>query len=387
MTKLTYNTRLIFDSDEDHKRLVFMLECQRFAWNECSKVKFHSVSKNSIVELHTKFYTKFRILNPEIPSQVIISAEQSVLSTYRSIKSKKHKIEKPPEKKRLCMRLDKRSYSYKNGTFSIINLASRVKCKPHLFPKLQELFVRYKLCDPLIFEKNGEIWIALTFDVPEIPTKQTLVIGVDLGCRINAATSEGNLYVDIKFNKEKRKLRYLKRQLMSKSNKGSKSAKRHLKKLRHKESNKNKNFSHNLAKKIIQGTKADTIAVENLKSIKVKKHKWQNKNRISQVPLYQLKQILTHKALLNEKTVIEVSPSYTSQIDSVTGKRDGIRQGRRYYSKSGKIYDSDINAAVNIANRSKLPVSLGIGNDIKTYGQAKVNTPIVGRGFSASHNL
>lgn len=64
------------------------------------------------------------------------------------------------------------------------------------------------------------------------------------------------------------------------------------------------------------------------------------------------------------------------QIDSQTDKKDGVRKGRRYYSKSGKIYDSDINGAINIGQRSKLPVSY-CSNAI-TYGQAKVNSPIVG---------
>ena len=92
-----------------------------------------------------------------------------------------------------------------------------------------------------------------------------------------------------------------------------------------------------------------------------------------------MKQILTYKALLNEKTVIEVCPSYTSQIDSQTDKKNGVRKGRRYYSKSGKIYDSDVNGAINIGLRSKLPVSCVDANRI-TYGQANVNSPIVGVG-------
>jgi IS605 OrfB family transposase len=302
------------------------------------------------------------------------------LSAYRSIKSNKQKLDKPPEKKKLSIRLDKRTYSYKNGVFSIISLEKRVKCQPYIYPKLQELISKYRFCDPLLFEKNGEIWICLTFDIPEILSQNKLACGIDLGCRVNAATSEGNLYIDKKFNGEKRKLRFNKRKLQSKS-KNSKSAKRHLKKLKRKEANKNKNFSHHLANKLIKDTKADTLVLENLKSLKVKKNKYENKNRISQVPIYQLKQFLTYKALLNEKTVIEVCPSYTSQIDSQTDKKDGVRKGRRYYSKSGKIYDSDVNGAINIGLRSKLPISLspqGIG----TYGQANVNSPIVGVGRS-----
>lgn len=373
MGKLTYNTRLVFGSDSDKDKIVEMLKKQRFAWNECSKIKF-GIPKNSIVLLHGQFYTKFRQSHPEIPSQVVISAEQSVLSAYRSIKSNKQKLNKQPEKKRLSIRLDKRTYSYKNGVFSIISLGKRVKCSPYIYPKLQELINKYRFCDPLLFEKNSEIWICLTFNIPEILSQNKLALGIDLGCRVNAATSEGNLYIDKKFNGEKRKLRFNKRKLQSARDKGSQSAKRHLKKLKGKEANKNKNFSHHLANKLIKDTKADTLVLENLKSLKVKKNRYENKNRISQVPIYQLKKILTYKALLNEKTVIEVCPSYTSQIDSQTDKKDGMRKGRRYYSKLGKIYDSDVNGAINIGLRSKLPVSQ---TENLTYGQANVNSPIV----------
>ena len=240
-----------------------------------------------------------------------------------------------------------------------------------------ELIGKHRFCDPLLFERGGDIWICLTFDIPEILSQKKLALGIDLGCRVNAATSEGNLYIDKKFNGEKRRLRYLKRNLQSAASKGSKSAKRHLKKMRRKEANKNKNFSHHLANRLIHDTKADTLVLENLKSLKVKKNKYENKNRISQVPFFQLKQILTYKALLNEKTVIEVSPAWTSQIDHVSGKKEGDRKGRRFYAKSGKIYDSDVNGAINIGLRSKLPVSQAAG---LTYGQANVNSPIVSDG-------
>lgn len=52
-------------------------------------------------------------------------------------------------------------------------------------------------------------------------------------------------------------------------------------------------------------------------------------------------------------------------------KTEGVRRGCRFYAKSGIVYDADLNAARNIGNRSKLPVSYGNILD----GQASVNTP------------
>jgi IS605 OrfB family transposase len=375
--KLTYNAQLVFESPEDERKIFRVLEAERDACNFCSKIRF-GMEKPSIVKLHEAFYGKFRAEFPDIPSQVVIRAEQEILGSYKSVKSNRQKITAPIEKKRLAMRLDKRLYDFKNGNLKLTTFEKRIKCAFRAYPKLEELLGLYRFCDPLLFVRKGEIFLALTFDIPEVPTKSTLAVGIDVGCRINAATSEGKLYRDAKFNGEKRALRYLKRKLQSS---GSRSAKRHLKKLARKERNKNRNFSCHLANRILCETAADTIVLENLKSLKVKKTRWQNKNRVSQVPFYQLREILTHKAALyseggvrKPKTVIVVCPAYTSQDDSQTGKRDGIRKGRRYYAKNGAVYDADINAAINIAKRSKLPCSQCTA---LLMGQASVSKPIV----------
>jgi IS605 OrfB family transposase len=366
---LTYTTKLDL-TEEDRFELIAVLESQRLAYNECSNVRFNSVSKNSIVDLHKAFYHTFRVCQPQIPSQIVISAEQECLSAYRSIKSNKHKINKPIQKKKLSLRLDARSFSFKKGQFSIISLNKRIKCKPVLYPKLEDLINKRKFCDPLVFEKNGEVWIALTFKFEHNVVQESSACGIDLGKRIAAVTSEGKFYQDKKFNKRKRNIRYLKRKLQSK---GTKSAKKHLRCLRRKESNITKNQSHILANAILKDCKANVIVVEDLKGIKVKKHNKQNKNSISQVPFYKLRQILTYKAPFYGKLLLSVNPAYTSKIDHRTGKSDGSRQGRRYYGKDGVVLDADQNAAINIALRSKLPVSYITILD----GQAIVNSPNV----------
>jgi transposase len=82
------------------------------------------------------------------------------------------------------------------------------------------------------------------------------------------------------------------------------------------------------------------------------------------------------------KHVCLVSPAYTSQIDSATDKREGLRKGCRFYSVNGLVYDADINAAINIARRSKLPVSQGNLLD----GQGVVNRPNVSKSLLANPN-
>ena len=215
-----------------------------------------------------------------------------------------------------------------------------------------------------------------------------LACGIDLGiCRV-AATSEGKLFKDKKFLKRKREIRYLKRCLQSKK---TKSARQHLKKIRHKEQYINRNFNHHLANAIIRSTNANVLVLEdlNVKKIKskIKFDKTSNKeiktygskNRISQVSMGELRFFITYKAKLAGKTTMFVNPAYTSQTNSLTGKREGERVGRRFYAKGkygkkGLVFDSDVNAAVNIAKLSNLPVSQARLLD----GQGLVINPIVG---------
>lgn len=365
MPKITYSARIIA-SREDEKRLFAILEAQKLAVNSASIVQF-SLPKCSIVDLHAAFYTNFRTCQAKIPSQILIIAQKEVLSNYRSIKSNQRKITKPVVKKSLSMRLDKRVYSYKNNVFSLISMGKRVKCKIQKYQKLEALLSRYHFCDPLLFVRGTELWMTLTFDIPSTIAPITSAIGIDLGKRMAAVTSEGNFYRDRKFNAEMRQLRFLKRQLQSA---GTKSARRHLKILRRKETNKNRNQSHILTNALLN-TKADVVVVENLKGLKRKRFKAQNKNSISQVPLFLLRTILTYKAALMGKTVIEVNPRYTSQLDHRTGKIDGIRRGRRYYGADGVVLDSDQNAAINIVLRSQHPASYVTILD----GQATIKSP------------
>lgn len=381
MQHKTYSTRLIFDSDVDKNKIIDTLKGFNLCWNECSKIKYN-INSNSIILLHEAFYKKFRKQHPCIPSALVIEAQRSVLTAYKIIRTNKYKITSPPHKKKFSLRLNYTSYSYKNQILSLISLNKRVKCRLYIYEKLKDLLSKYTFGNPLITYKNNDVWIHLPFEVPETKSPANYAVGVDLGIRNHAATSEGNIYQDKQFNGRKRKLRHNKDRLKSVAAKGSKSAKRKIKKLRHTEANINKNFAHHISKRIVKDTKADVIVLENLKGIKNKKHKYQYNSKLIQACFSMIRKYITFKALENEKTVIVVNPAYTSQIDHRTGIIDGKRNGSRYIGKDGQLLHADINAACNIALRSKLPCL------ISNYfaWQAKVNTPIVGALGSQTRN-
>ena len=368
---LTYCTKIELTNQSDKQLLLEVLESERMLFNFCS-TKHYGSKVNSIKELHQKCYKEIRRLYPKIKSQIIIKAENSCLGEYRSIKSNKHKIAEPIQKTKLSISLDKHLQRVRLPYIYITTLEKRVQVKPYIYPKLQEMLDKYEFGDLLLFVRDNELWISFFFKVPTPEIKPKLAIGIDLGIRRYAATSEGHIFIDKKFNGDKRKLRHLKSRLKSK---GSSSAKRHLKKLHRTERNRNKELYHQLTNKLLN-TEANILVMEDLDCVKLKKkkHAYQNKNRISQVGFAEIRRILTYKAGLVNKQVVCVNPAYTSQTDCITGKREGNRIGTRFYAKSGLVYDADINAAVNLTRLAKLPTLLG--NLLS--GQAVVNQPIAG---------
>ena len=322
-------------------------------------------------------------------TQVIIKVEQEVLATYKTIKSNKHYIEESPKQNNLCLQLDKRLYSSFTKTSIKIPYQKhikRIECNFVLYNRAKDFLEHNTPHDPKLYVKNKELYIAIPFDVPTPILSNEEVLGIDVGIRCIASCSDGRNFICDDFKKEKRKLKYLRRCLQSK---GTKSAKRHLKKIRKKIGNYSNNYMHHLANEILK-TDKDIIVMEDIKNIKenTKYHKGINIKRTSHnrafgdIPVYDLKQKLTYKASHLGKVVVTVSPYNTSQNDC-TSTDKGLRQGRRYYCKNGKQLDADINASVNIANvyitygniTTKHPISYP--EKIYHIGRLQINQPIV----------
>ena len=314
--------------------------------------------------VHHELYYKLREMYPNLVSGIIISTRKEAIQLIKITKSQAKTLgqDEPEEitKKKFSMRLTTDHYSYLTQT-SIRLIGAKKNHRDTyefiLYPKVKKLFEKYTVKDPLIFLRNGKLYLAISFDVPEPTIKNDKVLGIDLGCKRLVTTSNGQIIDNKKAKARKRQIRYLKRVLKSKKRY------QHLKKLSHKEKNFNKNYTHWIANQILKLPEA-TYVLEDLTAIKRTTSKTKDghkrtshNNRLSQVPFYLLKYILTYKAQTCGKQVVTVSPAYTSQIDSQTNKRDGQRVGCRYYSKSGLIYDADWNAAINIKNRFEHPIS------------------------------
>ena len=373
---ITYNVKLNIN-EEDSKNLLQSLQLYSTAFNIISQERF-SMSGGRLKILHDKCYYKVKEAIPTIPSQFIIKAEQDVIATYKIIKSNKHKLESPATKKSLSIQLDKRIYKWIDKTnIKITTLNKQAICNFNEYDKLKELDFS-KLKDPKLFYKNNQFYLSLIFDIKQEFIDNNSILGIDLGIKRLIATSNGSIIKGNKFNKHKRKLRWNKRKLQS-NKKHSHSARIKLKKLRKREANFSKHYIHNVTKNILVNNNENIIVIEDLSKIKVKNKGKRFNNRLSQIPFFNFKTILTYKAQLYGKKVETVNPAYTSQIDH-RGLVGGKRKGCRYYGSDGIILDADINAAINIGNRFKDNMSLdkhSVSCCKALDGQASVNSPIV----------
>lgn len=365
MATKTYNIRLTADQDF-HDFWVNTLTQTRDAYNRCSMLISSNNLPYSLKQVHHKCYFTLREEFQTLPSQSIIRIEREVISAYKSRKSNKQHGD-IPQKHSLSMTLDKRIYS--NFTHDGIALTSDIPNKRkrfsfELYPKVAELFASTIAKDPTIFYRNGSLYLSVPFELNGCMPVSITSVGVDLGMKRLFTTSEGIAFRDKTYLSERRKVRYLKRCLASKS---TKSARKHKKSVCHREYNLSKDMCHRACNELLKSTNASYVVMEDLSKIKTNTSKTNDgftrkchNNAMSQVPFYLFKQILTYKATLAGKQVVSVSPCFTSQTDSRTSKKEGIRTGCRFYCTDDIVLDADWNAAVNIAQKSKHPLSTSI---------------------------
>ena len=359
----TYNVRMKPTEGTRAYWLSMLGECADAYGDCCDFLTSHGIPMN-VKAVHNALYGRIRGKYPSLSSQTVIKIYKDAMSAVRSIRSNGHNDAKVPRKRNMSLRLDKRLYSrlgidgisVTNGT-----MGKREHIPFVLYPKAEEMFSHHTCADPLVFVRDGELWLSVPFEVPDKPLLNENAVGVDLGVRQLFVTSEGKSFRDTRYLAAKRRIRRLKSELKSV---GTKSARRKLRKLSRRERILTKDMCVRASKALLESTDAGVIVLEDLRKIKQKTSKSKegykrkrHNSRMAQVPFHGFKEELSHKAPLYGKRVETVSPTYTSRTDSRTGRRDGERKGRRYICKDGVVLDADWNAAVNIALRSKHPVS------------------------------
>jgi putative transposase len=185
----------------------------------------------------------------------------------------------------------------------------------------------------LIRTESGKWLMLVTIDVPdgtEVPV--TDFLGVDLGIANIATDSDGEKHSGKPVEDVRRKHNLQRKRLQRR---GTKGAKKKLRRVSKKEARFRRHENHRIAKAIV-GTAKRTgrgIAVEDLTGIRgrVTARVGDARNRLSGWSFHQLDTFLAYKARLAGVPVVQVDPAYTSQTCPECGHRE--RSNRRSQSE------------------------------------------------------
>jgi IS605 OrfB family transposase len=227
-----------------------------------------------------------------------------------------------------------------------------------------------------LIQRDGRWWLHVVVTVPApqvVPTDQ--VVGVDLGLSRPAVTSTNRFLGQRAWKAVEGRLFKLKRALQKR---GTKSAKRHLKHVRHKQACFRRNADHILSKQIVQSVEpGGTVVLENLKDIRKRakmRRKTQTQRRIHCWSFAQLRSFIGYKAEERGCTVVAVDPRHTSQACSRCGHvARNNRRSRDLFvcRRCGYALHADLNGARNIAAKYRAE------GGISALGGLSVNQPIV----------
>ena len=182
-------------------------------------------------------------------------------------------------------------------------------------------------------------------------------VGIDLGVKDFAITSDGEVFENKRFyNKDEKKLAKLQRQL-SKKRKGSSNFNKQCKRIARvfeAITNKKENYIHSVVNELL--LQYDFIYMEDLNtSGMMKNHKLAK--AIQEVGFYKFKTTLQNKTLQNDKKVILIGRYYpSSKTCSQCGYiHKGLKLSERKWKcpDCGANHDRDLNAARNILHEGK----------------------------------
>lgn len=358
--------RLQLRATPDQKRILLETTRQHTeCFNAVAKHGWVENCKNG-VELHKATYYDLRSRFPDLPAQLVIAARMRATEALASafvLKNKPFKTrdgEKPrivscPTSSLSPIRYDVRSYRYDkaNQCVSLATVEGRVVVPVAMYDYAQKRInqaLGFDSCDLIIKGETFFIHLVVTLPTPE--AKSTNVVGVDFGETRPAVTSDNHFYGDRRWKSTERRYFRLKRRLQSK---GTKSARRHLKRLSRRVARFRTDCDHVVSRRIVDSVEAGTtIVVENLTEIRArgKRRGATQRRQFHQWPFKRLRELLTYKAEGKGCIVVGIDPRHTSQTCSKCGyQHKSNRKSPSVFKcrSCGYQLNADLNGGRNIA--------------------------------------
>ncbi|AFU60284.1 transposase, IS605 OrfB family [Candidatus Nitrososphaera gargensis Ga9.2] len=351
-------------SDDEKALLLATMRKYNEAANFLAEQAFRLKIANK-VELQKRFYYQLR-------EQFNLSAQFAVRVISKVVEAyKRDKSIKPVFRELGAIQYDQRNISWKGlDKVSLITLKGRIKLRTRIGEYQKARSDRIRGQADLIYRK-GEFYLIAVVDAPEESEFDPIgAIGIDLGIENLATDSDGQVFSGEKVEKVRKRYNGLRARLQKK---GTRSAKRHLKKMSGREKRFKRDINHVISKAIVSKAKGTlrAIALEDLSGIRSRATvigRKQQRDRHSKWSFRQLRAFVEYKAKRDGVPVKFVDPKNTSRECPKCHNIDARNRHTRNHFKCTECgYEAmaDHVAACNIAAR------------------AAVNQPIVAPLFSA----
>src|SRR5579859_3122749 len=336
---------------EQHAKLVQTLERFNAACNAIAAVAFQE-RKASKFDLQKLVYYDVR-RDFGLSAQMAIRAISKVSEAY-----KRDKAIQPHFRAHSALVYDQRICSFPGpDRVSLLTLGGRAVMPFRVGRYAEGMLARTRgQCDLLYRASSATFFLAITVDVPEpTPDDVSAFLGVDLGIVNIATTSDGELVSGSHINHVRARYARFRAKLQKK---GTKSAKRLLKKRSGRETRFIRDTNHCVSKRLVAQAKdtARGIAIENLNGIRERGTVRKRQRRVLHSWAFaQLRSFLSYKAALAGVRLVVVDPRNTSRTCSTCGHCDTANrktQSKFLCTSCGVVAHADVNAAINIGRRA-----------------------------------
>jgi len=353
------------------------LEERKRAWKEEKRSITYSDQQNSLPELKKKDPT-LKLVHSQVLQDCLRRVDNAFQKFFR-------KEAKYPKRKKLSkynsftfpqvwMKQKKRlvelvKLERKNSRFAYLYLPKLGKLKVRLHREIDWTKARTVSVKR---EPSGKWYVCITLEaeLDEILREaQEKAVGIDLGVKNLATTSEGEFIEHPRFLKRLEKRLKREQKKLSRKIKGSNNWEKQRKrvaKVHERVRNARKDFLHKLSRYLVNNY--DYISFENLEI----KGLVQNSNlakSILDAGWGTLITFATYKAVTAGARVVRVDPSYTTQDCSVCGFRVPKTLAERLHEcpECGAVMDRDYNASVNILKKGLARLKGGRVGATRTY--------------------
>lgn len=316
------------------------------------------------VKLHHETYYPLRAEHPILPAQLVVSAREKAREAVKSAFKRRKRGKKAtcPRSNGGAARYDARSYTFslERSEVSLATTGGRLRFQvsiPAYFQPLLRQATGFDSADLVYYPHTGDYWLHLVVTLPApdpSATPEATVVGVDVGISRVAVSSDNRFFEGKRVKEQTRKRFRLRRALQAK---GTRSARRHLRKLRERENRFRANVNHCVSKQLV-GTlpPGSVIVMENLVDIRERTRVRRAQRReMHNWSFGQFQAFVAYKAEARGIRVEFADPRYTSQACSRCGHiSPSNRKYQSWFScgKCGFQLNADLNAARNLALRA-----------------------------------